>query len=499
MANTVLGKVSCVPRGNYSASATYYALDIVGYQGGSYLAMQEVTGITPSNDQTNWMQLSGPGLPGDKGEQGDPGTPAGFGEATATIDDTSGTPSVDVETSGPDTAKIFSFSFSGLKGSTGATGEQGPKGDPGTSVKSIQRTSGTGAAGTTDTYTMYDSNDDAIGTFTVYNGQNGTGAGDFMANGTVPMTGALNMGGNKVTGMAEPTADTDGATKGYVDEAIRDVTITTDATPTQGSTNPVQSGGVYTALAGKQNALSGTEDQFVGFNSAGEAVAVEAPNPFPSGGTTGQVLTKTETGQEWADAPDGLPDGGTEGQVLTKTSTGAQWDDVPSDLPEGGTDGQILTKTTDGTAWADAPSGLPEGGTDGQVLTVGTDGPEWADVPSELPTGGTAGQVLAKTDDGTEWADPAESETQTVTLLSTGWTQSGDRYSQTVNCSIVAADTPVVVVDVALSGTDLDADNEALSAWAGPSACNVVQGAGTLTFYSIEAPTVNIPVNVGVG
>lgn len=249
----------------------------------------------------------------------------------------------------------------------------------------------------------------------------------------------------------------------------------------------------------KQDKLTGTQGQVVGFDESGNAVAQEAPSGLPDGGTEGQVLTKTADGSEWADAPDGLPDGGTEGQVLTKTSTGAQWGDVPGNLPAGGTDGQILTKTTDGTAWADAPSGLPDGGTDGQVLTVGTDGPEWADVPSELPTGGTAGQVLAKTDDGTEWTDQAEFATQTITLLSSGWSKSGDRYSQTVNCSIVAADTPVVVVDVALSGTDLDADNEALSAWAGPSACNVVQGAGTLTFYSIEAPTVNIPVNVGVG
>ncbi|MDD7538549.1 MAG: hypothetical protein PUJ93_06155 [Oscillospiraceae bacterium] len=37
----------------------------------------------------------------------------------------------------------------------------------------------------------------------------------------------------------------------YVDNAISGVTVTTDATPTQGSTNPVQSGGVYTALADK--------------------------------------------------------------------------------------------------------------------------------------------------------------------------------------------------------------------------------------------------------
>ena len=37
----------------------------------------------------------------------------------------------------------------------------------------------------------------------------------------------------------------------YVDNAISGVTVTTDTTPTQGSTNPVQSGGVYSALANK--------------------------------------------------------------------------------------------------------------------------------------------------------------------------------------------------------------------------------------------------------
>ena len=37
----------------------------------------------------------------------------------------------------------------------------------------------------------------------------------------------------------------------YIDNAISGVTVTTDATPTHGSTNPVQSGGVYTALANK--------------------------------------------------------------------------------------------------------------------------------------------------------------------------------------------------------------------------------------------------------
>lgn len=139
----------------------------------------------------------------------------------------------------------------------------------------------------------------------------------------------------------------------------------------------------------KQNALSGTEDQLVGFNASGEAAAVPMPSaadvgamPAVSGGTTGQVLTKTEAGQEWKNAPDGLPSGGEEGQVLTKTVSGAQWDDVPSDLPTGGTQGQVLTKGDGETVeWSDPASGLPTGGTPGQMLYQGESGPEWGDKP----------------------------------------------------------------------------------------------------------------------
>ena len=48
----------------------------------------------------------------------------------------------------------------------------------------------------------------------------GGSGGDMMADGSVPMTGALNMGGNKITNTAEPTADADVATKEYVDDTI---------------------------------------------------------------------------------------------------------------------------------------------------------------------------------------------------------------------------------------------------------------------------------------
>lgn len=199
------------------------------------------------------------GPQGTTGERGPQGTAAGFGEATASVDESTGAPDVTVSTSGPDTAKVFNFQFSGLKGETGAAAgfgqitatvgaevgtpsvsveTSGPdtaknlaftfanlKGEPGQSVGSIQRTAGTGAPGTTDTYTMYDDGGGTIGTFTVYNGTDGTGSGDFKADGSVPMTGELNAGEHKIINVAAPTADGDAANKAYVDSAVDNVEI----------------------------------------------------------------------------------------------------------------------------------------------------------------------------------------------------------------------------------------------------------------------------------
>lgn len=491
MANTVLGKVSVVPRGDYSASTTYYALDIVGYNGGSYLAMQQVTGVTPSNDQTNWMQLSGPGLPGEQGPQGVPGAAAGFGEATATVDDTSGTPSVEVETSGPDTAKVFTFKFYGLKGTKGDTGNKGDTGDTGPtgpqgvsvvtaqineqghliitlsegepidagdatgpigpqgiqgeageSVGSIQRTSGTGAPGTTDTYTMYSTDGSQIGTFTVYNGTNGTGAGDFMADGSVPMTGALDMGGQRVTNVGAPTDPTDAVRQSdlkAVSDEVDDIISGTTAITIPAATEAKRGGVIIgeglsvtadgTVSADDQLPTGGTQGQVLTQGTTGPEWQ-DAPSGLPDGGTPGQVLTQGESGPEWTNAPDPLPSGGETGQVLTKTANGAAWDDVPSDLPSGGTDGQILTKTTDGVAWEDAPEAgvtsfkgrtgavTPQEG-DYTADMVGARPDTWTPSAADVgaisnPSGGTTGQILEKTATGTQWADkPASGMSQT--------------------------------------------------------------------------------------
>lgn len=54
-AETNLGKVSIVPKGDYSASAEYKRLDVVKYNRNAYLAKADVTGVTPGSDATKWM------------------------------------------------------------------------------------------------------------------------------------------------------------------------------------------------------------------------------------------------------------------------------------------------------------------------------------------------------------------------------------------------------------------------------------------------------------
>ena len=173
--------------------------------------------------ELEWLET----LVGPTGSTGPQGDPAGFGTVDATVDTTSGTPAVQVTADGPNTAKNIHFSFTGLKGTKG---DKGNKGDTGLAVGSVVKTAGTGAPGTTDTYTVYLTDNTPVGTITVYNGQDG--AGDFKADGSVPMTGNLQMGSHKLTGLAEGTADTDGVNKGQMDEAI--AALTGEDIPTSG-------------------------------------------------------------------------------------------------------------------------------------------------------------------------------------------------------------------------------------------------------------------------
>lgn len=69
------------------------------------------------------------GPQGPKGDKGDTGAAAGFGTPTATVDANVGIPGVEVSASGPDTAKVFQFTFKNMKGEQGVKGDKGDSGD----------------------------------------------------------------------------------------------------------------------------------------------------------------------------------------------------------------------------------------------------------------------------------------------------------------------------------------------------------------------------------
>lgn len=266
------------------------------------------------------------GIQGDKGETGETGAtgPQGVSVTDATVNE-DGDLVITLSAGDP-------INAGSVIGPQGIQGETGPTG---ASVDRIERTSGTGAPGTTDTYTVYLTDGQTGGTFQVYNGSNGTGSGDFMADGSVPMTGDLQMGGHKITNLAEPTDNTDAASKEYVDDTIT-VSLVGNYIPTgqKGQANGVasldNSGKVPNEQLPPMDYVP--TSRTVNGHALSADVTLDAEDvgaiPNPSGGTTGQVLTKTSTGEEWSDAPSGLPEGGTEGQVIKKTADGAEWDNA---------------------------------------------------------------------------------------------------------------------------------------------------------------------------
>lgn len=77
---------------------------------------------------------------------------------------------------------------------------------------------------------------------------------------------------------------------------------------------------------------------------------------FPDGGSTGQILSKTNDGTGWVDAPTSAEWGNIEGQISEQTDLYSELESKIT-MPSGGTTGQVLTKTASGQAWQDASGG----------------------------------------------------------------------------------------------------------------------------------------------
>ena len=178
--NIDFGRIAFVFEGDWDGNKSYSRLSAVRYSpdGCGYIAVRDNRGVIPGTDLNTWMKIvdkgdkgdkgdepqitletdaqgnvylvvdgvrvTGPGgtaisFKGPKGDKGDPftysdltveqknelrgaqGTAAGFGIPTASVNNSTGTPSVTVSASGPDAAKVFSFAFSNLKGAKGDT------------------------------------------------------------------------------------------------------------------------------------------------------------------------------------------------------------------------------------------------------------------------------------------------------------------------------------------------------------------------------------------
>lgn len=230
---------------------------------------------------------------------------------------------------------------------------------------------------------------------------------------------------------------------------------TTDATPTQGSTNPVQSGGVYTALSNK---LDKTGD---GSNVTAAFTAATARANIATGEKLSVLFGKIS---KWFSDLGSLAFKST----VVKTDLAS---DVQTSLGKADSALQSVTKSDVGLGNVD------------NVKQYSSSNPPPYPVTS---VNGQTGDV--------EIQSGSEAASYTATLTTSGWAQSGSYKKQTVTVTGLKASYPVApVVDAQLSGTDADGDAAILTAFA---AVNILQtAANQLIAYCIgDAPDTNIPL-----
>lgn len=384
---------------------------------------------------------------------------------------------LDVTTLGPDADATASgalvdgkyvLSLGIPQGQKGDTGNQGIQGVTGVGISKVEQTGGNHAAGTMDTYTIYFT-DGTTTTFQIYNGANGEGSGDFMANGTVPMTGDLNMNSHKVTGVATPTAGTDAATKGYVDSA---------AGTRIPATQKGQAGGVAT------------------LDDSGKVPASQLPSmdyvPNSQKGAAGGVATLDSSGKvPSAQLPsmDYIPTSqkGAASGVAELDSTGrVPSSQLPSSLALGETSSTAYRGDRGKTAYdhSQITTGNPHGTTATDVGAVPTSRTVNSKALSTNITL-TASDVGAASAADVEAAKPL---LRTAMLTTSGWSSN----SQTVTVSGVVASSSAQLIYVS------PANKASATAWGAAGVFCSAQGANSLTFVCDSTPTENISVNISI-
>ena len=228
--------------------------------------------------------------------------------------------------------------------------------------------------------------------------------------------------------------------------------VTTDTTPTQGSTNPVTSGGVYTALADK---LDKTGD---GSNVTAAFTAATARTNIATGEKLSVLFGKIA---KW------FSDLGS----LAFKSTVAKTDlasDVQTSLGKADSALQSVTKSDVGLGNVD------------NVKQYSASNPPPYPVTS---VNGQTGDV--------EVQSGSQAASYTATLTTSGWAQSGSGYSQTVNVTGVTASSNGSL-RIAQSATD-----KQFAAWGKAQPRVTAQAAGTLTVKAAgTVPAIDIPVEV---
>lgn len=150
---------------------------------------------------------------------------------------------------------------------------------------------------------------------------------------------------------------------------------------------------------------------------------------LPEGGTTGQVLTKTDDGYEWKDPKATFPEGGNVGQVLKKTAGGTEWANDENTTYENATQSTAGLMSSEDKTKLDNLVAIPSGGTDGQVLKKTSSGVAWGtdEKGFELPSGGSDGQVLKKSGATATWQDDNDTTYENATQSKAGLMSAEDK------------------------------------------------------------------------